>query len=316
MGPGDRVWTSPNSYVASANCARYCGAEVDFVDIDPLTLNMSVETLSDKLDQAARQGRLPKVLIPVHFSGQSCNMEAIGLLAKQYGFRVIEDASHAVGGEYLGAKIGSCRHSDIAVFSFHPVKIVTTGEGGAALTNDPALAERLRLLRSHGVTRDSRFMSGEGDDPWYYEQVDLGYNYRMTDMQAALGTSQLDRIEHFITRRHMLADLYDHKLQGLPLTRPTRSLEGRSALHLYVVQFDDPARRRPVFDALVAERIHANVHYIPIHLQPYYRVRGFQPGDFPVAEDYYARALTLPMHPGLNEADIDRIVDALRDALR
>jgi UDP-4-amino-4,6-dideoxy-N-acetyl-beta-L-altrosamine transaminase len=316
VGPGDIVWTSANSFVASANCALYCGAEPDFVDIDPVTLNMSVEALAAKLKQAAREDRLPKVVIPVHFSGESCAMDAIGRMAHQYGFRVIEDASHAVGGNYRGDPIGACKHSDITVFSFHPVKIVTTGEGGAALTNDSSLADRLRLLRSHGVTRDPRFMAGEGDGPWYYEQIDLGFNYRMTDIQAALGASQLGRIEQFIARRHELADLYDRLLEGLPLRRPVRSPDSRSALHLYVIQLANRAIRGAVFEALASEQIQANVHYIPIHLQPYYRARGFAPGDFPVVEAYHERALTLPLHPALSDADVERIVSVTRRALR
>lgn len=315
VGPGDSVWTSPNSFVASANCALYCGASVDFVDIDPLTLNMSADALAAKLEAAEAAGTLPKVVIPVHFAGQSCDMAAIGALAKRYGFRVIEDASHAVGGSYRGTRVGACEHSDITVFSFHPVKIVTTAEGGAALTNDADLASRVAMLRSHGITRDPALMEDENEGGWYYQQVALGYNYRLTDLQAALGTSQLTRIDRFLAQRHAIADLYDARLAHLPMTLPVRFNDSVSALHLYPIQLHDPAKRRAVFDALRAEKIGVNVHYIPIHLQPYYRRLGFKAGDFPVAENYYARAITLPMHPQLGEAEIDRIVGALERAL-
>lgn len=311
VGPGDVVWTSPNSFVASANCGLYCGAAVDFVDIDPVTFNMSVDALAEKLAAAEAAGNLPKVVIPVHFAGQSCAMEEIGRLASRYGFKVVEDASHAVGGRYGNAMIGACAFSDIAVFSFHPVKIITTGEGGAALTRDPELGRRLALLRSHGVTRDPELMAGPSEGGWYYEQVELGYNYRMTDIQAALGASQLTRIDEFVTRRHALADQYDVRLAGLPLACPTRSDEGRSALHLYVIQLADAGRRRAVFDGLRAARIGVNVHYIPIHLQPYYQKLGFRRGDFPVAEDYYSRAISIPMHPQLDAEGIDRVAGTL-----
>jgi UDP-4-amino-4,6-dideoxy-N-acetyl-beta-L-altrosamine transaminase len=315
VGPGDVVWTSPISYVASANCALYCGAEADFVDIDPVTFNMSADALEAKLIAAKAAGRLPKVVIPVHFAGQPCDMGRIGALAGRYGFRVIEDASHAVGAMLGNTPIGACANSDIAVFSFHPVKIVTTGEGGAALTRDPVLAERLELLRSHGVTRREALMSGPSEGDWYYEQVALGFNYRLTDIQAALGTSQLARLDTYLRRRHEIGALYDARLADLPLTTPTR-LPGRySAFHLYVVELDDQARRRPVFDALRAANIGVNVHYIPIHLQPFYRALGFEPGDFPNSEAYYARAITLPLHPQMTEADVDRVAACLAEAL-
>ncbi|HTU12660.1 MAG TPA: UDP-4-amino-4,6-dideoxy-N-acetyl-beta-L-altrosamine transaminase [Allosphingosinicella sp.] len=316
VGPGDVVWTSPNSFVASANCALYCGADADFVDIDPATFNMSADALEAKLAAAeAAGGRLPKVVIPVHFAGQPCDMGRIGALARRYGFRVIEDASHAVGAMLGNTPIGGCADSDIAVFSFHPVKIVTTGEGGAAMTRDPVLAERLELLRSHGVTRREDLMSGPPEGPWYYEQVALGFNYRMTDIQAALGASQLERLEGYLRRRHELGALYDERLAGLPLTTPLRVGGRFSAFHLYVIQLDDPALRRPVFEALRGANIGANVHYIPIHLQPYYRALGFGPGDFPNAEAYYARAITLPLHPQMSDGDVDRVADCLREAL-
>jgi UDP-4-amino-4,6-dideoxy-N-acetyl-beta-L-altrosamine transaminase len=315
LGPGDLAWTSPNSFVASANCALYCGADVDFVDIDPVSLNLSVEALEAKLVRAEAAGRLPKVVIPVHFAGQSCDMAAIGALARRYGFRVIEDASHAVGGTIDGASVGACAHSDITVFSFHPVKIVTTGEGGAALTRDPELANRLELLRSHGITRRADQLTQAGSGPWHYEQLVLGFNYRMTDIQATLGSSQLGRIENYLRRRHELADLYDAGLEGFALTRPVR-LPGRySALHLYVVQLNDPDKRTAVFEALRQANIGVNVHYIPIHLQPYYRQQGFGPGDFPKAEDYYARAITLPLHPRMSDADVERVIECLAEAM-
>lgn len=315
VGPGDKVWTSANSFVASANCALYCGAQVDFVDIDPISFNMSVEALDAKLLDAASAGALPKVVIPVHFAGQSCDMKAIGALSKRFGFRVIEDASHAVGGRYLGSMVGACQYSDITVFSFHPVKIVTTAEGGAALTNDSELAGRLRLLRSHGITRDPDLMDSPSQGAWYYQQTTLGYNYRMTDMQAALGASQLTRIEAFLDRRHAIADTYDQLLDGLPIRRPVRLANGRSALHLYVIQVDDESRRKVVFDSLRADGIGVNVHYIPIHLQPYYRALGFREGQFPFAEAYYRRAISLPMHPKLSSDDVQRVVRSLETSL-
>ena len=316
VGPGDRVWTSPNSFVASANCAFYCGATVDFVDIEPDSRNMSANALGAKLAAAEHAGALPKVVIPVHFAGQSCDMRAIHVLAQRYGFRLIEDASHAIGARYGDAMVGGCAYSDIAIFSFHPVKIITTGEGGAALTRDPALAEALLDLRSHGITRDPARLQAPDPGPWYYEQQALGFNYRMTDMQAALGSSQLPRITDFIARRHAIADLYDARLADLPLAPPTRDAAmGLSALHLYPVRLDDPARRRAVFEAMRAARIGVNVHYIPIHLQPYYRALGFSPGDFPQAEAYYAGAISLPLHPQLSEGDVARVFATLERAL-
>lgn len=314
-GPGDTVWTSPNSFVASSNCALYCGARVDFVDIDPVSLNMSVSKLAGKLEAAKRDGTLPKIVIPVHFAGEPADMAEIGALAKQYGFRVIEDASHAIGGSYGAKMIGACEHSDIAVFSFHPVKIVTTAEGGATMTNDPDLAATLARLRTHGITRNAAEMSGESEGAWYYQQIDLGLNYRMTDMQAALGASQMDRLAEFIDRRHCIADRYDTGLAGLPLRTPVRAPGRRSGLHLYPVQLDDASRRKAVFDGMRAAAIGVNIHYIPIHTQPFYLQQGFRPGDFPAAEDYYARALSLPMFPTLTDADQDRVIATLADLL-
>lgn len=319
LGPGDWLWTSPNTFVASANCGRYCGASVDFVDIDPRTYNMSVGALETKLAEAQRTGRLPKIVVPVHFAGQSCDMRTIRALAEKYEFRIIEDASHAVGGRYLDEAVGNCRYSDIAVFSFHPVKIITTGEGGMALTNDSDLATRMSRLRTHGVTRDAAQMDGRSEGPWYYEQVELGLNYRMTDLQAALGSSQLRRLEAFVARRHELAERYDRLLADLPLIRPWQHPDALSAWHLYVVQLDSTRTersRRDVFDALRAAGIGVNVHYIPVHRQPYYRRLGTASGEFPEADAYYQRALSLPLYTGLTEAGQDRVVAALADALR
>lgn len=311
LGPGDRLWTSPNTFVASANCALYCGAEVDFVDIDPVTYNLCPERLAEKLAAAAASGRLPKVLVPVHFAGQVCDMARIGALARQYGVKVIEDASHAIGATYGGAPVGNCAHSDVTVFSFHPVKIITTAEGGMLLTRDAQLAERLRLSRSHGITRDPGQMKAVSEGAWYYEQVDLGYNYRMTDLQAALGMSQMLRLQSFIQHRVALAARYDRLLAPLPLVLPQQSAQQQAAWHLYVVQVP-PGRRRKVFDAMRAANIGVNVHYIPVHLQPHYRRLGFKPGDCPVAEGYYERALTLPLHSELTNGEQDHVIAMLQ----
>ncbi len=315
VGSGDLVWTSPVTFVASANCALYCGADVDFVDIDPVSYNMSVEALSEKLRAAKAAGRLPKVVIPVHLTGQSCDMAEIGALAKEYGFKVIEDASHAIGGAYAGRPVGTCDHSDIAVFSFHPVKIVTTAEGGLAVTQDKTIADRMALLRSHGITRDEALMSEPSHGPWYYQQIDLGFNYRMTEMQAALGVSQMTRLDAFVARRHEIADIFDFRLDGLPLDTPKRLLGRHSALHLYVVNLHDTALHRAVFETLRDAGILINLHYIPVHLQPYYRQRGFKAGDFPNAEAYYARAISLPMFPDMTEAQIDEVTDTMHRVL-
>lgn len=315
LGPGDRLWTSPNTFLASANAGVYCGAEVDFVDIDPRTYNMSVEALRTKLERAARVGRLPRVVVPVHFAGQSCEMAPIGELARRYGFRVIEDASHAIGAAYRGAPVGRCDFADIAVFSFHPVKIVTSGEGGVATTRDPELAGRMRLARSHGMTRDPAQMTHAPEGPWDYEQIALGYNYRITDIQAALGASQMKRISDFVARRREIAERYDREFEGLPLVRPRQHSDTASAWHLYVVLVD-PERRRRVFEGLRAAGIGVNVHYIPVHTQPFYRERfGFAAGDFPNAEAYYARAISLPMYAALTDAQQSRVVDAVRRVL-
>jgi UDP-4-amino-4,6-dideoxy-N-acetyl-beta-L-altrosamine transaminase len=318
LRPGDRLWTVPNTFVASANCGRYCSADVDFVDIDPRTYNLSTSALATKLEEAERSGTLPKVLVPVHFAGQSCDMIGIHALAQRYGIRIIEDASHAIGGRYRGAAIGGCAYSDITVFSFHPVKIITTGEGGMALTNDRELAARMRLLRTHGITREPDRMEGCDDGSWYYEQLDLGFNYRMTDFQAALGLSQHDRLDEFISRRRQIASTYDERLAGLPLILPFQHPDTESAFHLYVVQIDSdstPISRRTVFERLRNAGIGVNVHYIPVHTQPYYRCRGFRLGQYPEAEKYYSRAISIPMYAALETSAIDRVTAALREAL-
>jgi UDP-4-amino-4,6-dideoxy-N-acetyl-beta-L-altrosamine transaminase len=319
VGPGDVVWTTPITFVASANCARYCGATVDFVDIDPLTFNMCPQNLEEKLERAEREGRLPKVVIPVHMTGQPCDMAMIAELSSKYGFAVIEDASHAIGARYRESVIGDCRYSDIVVFSFHPVKIITTAEGGMAVTNSPELAQKMMTLRSHGITRDASLWARLDEGPWYYEQQSLGFNYRMTDMQAALGTSQFARLAPWLQRRHELADLYDQKLAELPLTLPVRHSYAYSALHLYVVQVD-PARttvtRRELFEGMRAAGIGVNVHYIPVHLQPDYTRLGFAEGQFPQSERYYRHCLSLPMFADLSESDLDYVVDRMETLLK
>ena len=314
LGPGDWLWTSPITFVASANCALYCGASVGFVDIDPDTYNLSIEDLERRLEAAEREGRLPKIVVPVHLCGQSCDMSAIADLAKRYQFRVIEDASHAIGGKYRNGLVGNCRYSDITIFSFHPVKIVTTAEGGMALTNDEALAAKMALLRSHGITRDPSQMDQDPEGAWYYQQIDLGFNYRMTEMQAALGVSQMDRIETYVARRHAIARRYDALLQDMPVVRPMQTADAYSAYHLYPVRVP-PADRLRVFERLREAGIGVNVHYIPVHLQPYYRAMGFEPGDYPEAERYYAEAISLPLYPTMSEAQQDQVVAALRSAV-
>lgn len=319
LGPADILWTSPNTFVASANCALYCGASVDFVDIDPHSYNMSVSALAEKLRVAERAGKLPRIVVPVHFGGQACAMAEVAELAARYGFRIIEDASHAVGGEYRGERIGNCRYSDVAVFSFHPVKIMTTAEGGMLLTNDRGLYDKLRRLRTHGITREAREMAnGRAEGGWYYEQIDLGYNYRMTDIQAALGITQLRRLDRFLTRRRELAARYDLLLADLPLTRPWQHPDSRSSFHLYPIRLDlvrIGKTRGQIFDELRAGGIGVHVHYIPVHRQPFYRYRGFNAGDFPVAESYYEQALSLPLHYRLTNSDQDRVVGCLRRAI-
>ncbi|MDF1827351.1 MAG: UDP-4-amino-4,6-dideoxy-N-acetyl-beta-L-altrosamine transaminase [Legionellaceae bacterium] len=319
LGAGDWLWTSPNTFVASANCGLYCGAQIDFVDIDPQTYNMSVQALSEKLEQAEIHGKLPKVIIPVHFAGQSCDMEAIHKLSKRYGFKIIEDASHAIGGLYKNLPIGCGRYGDITVFSFHPVKLITTGEGGMAVTNSSEFAERMVLLRSHGITRDPKKMANIVQGEWYYEQVELGLNYRMTDMQAALGLSQLERLDNFVRQRHQFASVYNIELTGLPLLLPFQHQDVYSAFHLYVVQLEENSNyiggRDKLFNQLRQAGIGVNVHYIPVHTQPYYQALGFQSGQFSEAEKYYERAITLPLYPGLEETELSQVVELLRSEL-
>ncbi|MGR7920564.1 UDP-4-amino-4,6-dideoxy-N-acetyl-beta-L-altrosamine transaminase [Zobellella denitrificans] len=318
LGPGDWLWTTPITFVASANCGLYCDAQVDFVDIDPRTYNLCPRALATKLEVAEREGRLPKVLVAVHLCGQPCDMQAIHALSQRYGFKIIEDASHAIGGKYQGEYIGNGRYSDITVFSFHPVKIITTAEGGMALTNDDMLAHRMGLLRSHGITRDTAQMTYEPDGPWYYQQVDLGFNYRMTELQAALGVSQMERLDAYVARRHQLSKRYDELLADLPLTTPWQHPDGYSGLHLYVIrlQLEHIGKtHREVFEALRAGGIGVNLHYIPVHTQPYYQQMGFAAGDFPQAEHYYREAISLPMFQGLTEQQQDEVVTVLRRVL-
>ena len=318
LGPGDWLWTTPITFVASANCGLYCGAQVDFVDIDPRTYNLCPQALKRKLEQAERAGRLPKVLVAVHLCGQPCDMAAIHALSQRYGFKVIEDASHAIGGKYRGEFIGNCLYSDITVFSFHPVKIITTAEGGMALTNHAELANKMALLRSHGITRDQAQMTQEADGPWYYQQIDLGFNYRMTELQAALGVSQIQRLDQYVARRHQLAQRYDELLKALPVTTPWQHPDSYSGLHLYVIrlQLNKMARtHRQVFEALRELGIGVNLHYIPVHTQPYYQRMGFKPDDFPEALRYYAEAISLPMFQTMTEAQQDEVVAAVHKAV-
>lgn len=319
IGKGDMVWTSPITFVASANCALYCGAQIDFVDIDPLTYNLSVERLGEKLAKADKGGRLPKAVIPVHLSGQPCDMAAIDLLARQYGFKVIEDAAHAIGGLYKGEPIGNCRYSDITVFSFHPVKIVTTGEGGMALSNDADIDRNLRLLRSHGITNDaSRAAPRAQSEIWNYQQIGLGFNYRMTDIQAALGLSQVGRLEEYIAKRHAIAERYDELLSKLPVVTPAQSPDAYSSYHLYVIRLklrEITKSHRQVYDAMHTEGILVNLHYIPVYRQPYFESMGFATGYCREAESYFSEALSLPMYSGLSEGDQIEVVRALRNAL-
>ena len=318
LSKGDWLWTSPNSFVASANCGLYCGAKVDFVDIDTKTYNLSTEELEIKLIQARKNNKLPKIVIPVHFAGQSCNMKKIHALGQEYGFKIIEDASHAIGGKYLDEPIGGCQYSDITVFSFHPVKIITTAEGGLATTNDKELSERMQLFRSHGVTRDPELMTKEAEGSWYYQQVDLGFNYRMTELQAALGVSQTQRLNEFVARRHVLQKRYDSLLSGLPIIRPYQDKHSFSALHLYPIQIDlnkVSKNREQIFDELRETGVGVNVHYIPIHTQPYYRQLGFKDGEFPNSESYYKAALSLPLYSGMSFQEQDKVVEFVTKVL-
>lgn len=315
LGEGDVLWTSPITFTASANCGRYCGADVDFVDIDDKTYNMSVAELRHKLETAVKK---PKVVIPVHLAGQSCDMEAIKALADEYGFKIIEDASHATGADYKNTKVGSCRYSDMTVFSFHPVKIVTTGEGGVVLTNNKELYEKLKLYRSHGITRDSDLMIQEADGPWYYQQIELGFNYRMTDMQAALGCSQMDSLDEFVARRRYLVKRYNEKLKNLPLRTPYQDEATNPSWHIYIIRVDFTKvklSKKEIFARMRDRGIVLNLHYIPVHTQPYYQKLGFQKGDFPVSEKYYEEAITLPLYYDLTDEQQDEVIEALKEVL-
>ena len=311
LRPGDSLWTVPNTFVASANCALYCGANVDFVDIDPKTSNMSVELLESKLMASKKSGLLPKIVIPVHLTGEPCDMAAIKRLSNKYGFKIIEDASHAIGGKYHDKPVGSCEYSDITVFSFQPVKIVTTGEGGAALTNSAELDQKLKLLRSHGITRDSAQMQYPKDEAWYYEQIDLGFNYRMTDIHAALGVSQLGRLHEYVESRHSIAARYDQEFKGTKLQTPYRNPINKSGLHLYVIQVE-PSKHKHIFLKLRKSNIGVNLHYIPVHTQPYYQQLGFAWGDFPNSEDYYRKAISLPMFPTLTQNEQSYVIETVK----
>lgn len=318
VGKGDVVWTSPITFVASSNCALYCGAEIDFVDIDAKTYNLSIEKLKKKLIEAKKIGKLPKVVIPVHLCGQPCDMEKIYSLSQEYGFKIIEDASHAIGGKYQDQYIGSCQYSDITIFSFHPVKIITTAEGGMAVTNSSELAQKMDLLRSHGITRNTELMTKESDGPWYYQQIDLGFNYRMTELQAALGLSQMHRLEQFVTRRHEIAQQYNQLFAELPVVLPYQLENTYSGLHLYVIRLKLNKLQKThqeIFIELREKGLGVNVHYIPVHTQPYYEQLGFKQGDFPEAEQYYASAISLPMYPDLTDEQIQYIYSTLKETL-
>jgi len=318
LGPGDILWTTPNTFVASSNCALYCGAGVDFVDIDPVTYNLCPIRLEEKLVAAEKSGKLPKIVVPVHLTGQPCDMAAIHALRQKFGFKIIEDASHAIGAKYKGEFVGCGRHSDITIFSFHPVKIITTAEGGMAVTNNHQLAVRMGLFRSHGITRDPNLMTQPMDGSWYYQQVELGYNYRMTDIQAALGVSQMTRLTPYVERRRAIAERYDRLLADLPLQLPWQHPDSFSAYHLYVIRLQLERMERThvqVFDALRAEDILVNLHYIPVHTQPYYQRMGFKVGDYPQAEKYYREAISIPIHASLSETEQDIVIAALRRAM-
>ena len=319
LNQGDIVWTSPNSFVASANCALFCGAYVDFVDIDPKTYNLSVDLLEEKLIEANQKNKLPKIIIPVHFAGQSCDMERIHELSKRYGFKILEDASHAVGGKYKSLPVGNCHYSDITVFSFHPVKIITTAEGGMAVTKPKKLINKMRLIRSHGVTRDEKLIRKKKYLPYYYEQVELGFNYRMTELQAALGLSQLNRLDDFVSRRHQIKKRYDLTLQNEYLTKPFQNINCYSSMHLYPIKINSAEcskSRDEVFLKLRQEGVGVNVHYIPIHTQPFYKSLGFKEGDFPNSEDYFKNALSIPIFSSMNFNEQDKVIESLINILK
>lgn len=313
---GDIVWTSPISFVASANAARYCGANVDFVDIDQGTLNICPLALKQKMRHASELGDLPKVLILVHMGGQPTHLQEISEICKHYGVKVVEDASHALGARYGATLIGDCFYSDLTVFSFHAIKIITTGEGGAICSKDPLLVERARLFRSHGITRDPERMVFAQGDPWYYEQLELGFNYRMTEIQAALGIAQLEKLEKFIKKRRKIAKAYNEAFVDLPIEMPIETAGSRSAYHLYIIKTKDVVERRALYDFCLDKAIRLNVHYYPIHLQPYYRNQGFKVGDFPVSEEVYGRIISLPMYAGLSGQDQSRVIDVIQEFYR
>ena len=319
LGPGDWLWTSPNTFVASANCGRYCGANIDFIDIDAKTYNISVDALSDKLIQAEKSGKLPKIVVPVHFAGQPCDMPAIHELSKHYGFKIIEDASHAIGSSYNQIKVGSCTHSDITVFSFHPVKIITTAEGGMALTNDKDVADKIYRLRTHGITKDEIKMEERPkDEIWNYQQIDLGFNYRMNDIQAALGLSQMKRLDKYVKRRQEIAKHYDNALKKLPLVIPWQSPSNYSSYHLYTILIKKnltQKTQRQVYDELIKKNIGVNLHYIPVHRQPYYENLGFKKNNFPQAENFHREVLSIPIHPSLKEEQQSYVIETLKGIL-
>tara|TARA_B100001057_G_scaffold500351_1_gene614929 strand:- start:3464 stop:4621 length:1158 start_codon:yes stop_codon:yes gene_type:complete len=315
---GDKLWTSPNSFVASANCGLYCGAEVDFVDIDPLTYNLCPIKLEKKLEKAKKKNNLPKIVIPVHFAGQSCDMKKIFFLSKKYGFKIIEDASHAIGGKYHNKNVGGCHYSDITVFSFHPVKIITTSEGGAATTNNKEIYKKLNLLRTHGITRDSKLMKKKNEGDWYYQQIDLGFNYRMNDIQAALGISQMNHLDEFVMKRNKLKKRYDTLLEKLPILLPHTLIDAKSTFHLYPIQIDrnkSSFSRLKLFKELRKKKIGVNIHYIPIHTQPYFLNMGFRKGDYPVAETFYQNSITLPLFPKMTIKEQDEVINSLKSIL-
>ena len=319
LGKGDCLWTTPVTFVASANCGLYCGAEVDFVDIDPRTYNMSVDALEEKLLLAEKTFALPKVVVVVHLCGQPCDMEQIYRLSQKFGFNIIEDASHAIGGRYKNEAIGACRYSDITVFSFHPVKIITTGEGGMALTNNKRLAEKMELFRSHGITRDAERMTQDPDGSWYYQQIDLGFNYRMTELQAALGVSQMSRLDEYVQKRHLLAEQYNRALADLPLTLPWQHPDSYSGMHLYVIRLElekISSTHKEIFESLRQLGIGVNLHYIPVHTQPYYQKKGFKFGDYPEAECYYREAISIPLYHGMTTGQQETVISALHEILK
>jgi UDP-4-amino-4,6-dideoxy-N-acetyl-beta-L-altrosamine transaminase len=316
LGEGDWLWTSPITFVASANCGLYCGAQIDFVDIDPITYNLCPKALEAKLVVAEREGNLPKVLVAVHLCGQPCDMYSIHALSKRYGFKIIEDASHAIGASYCGENIGNCRYSDITVFSFHPVKIITTAEGGMAVTNNNQFADKMKLYRSHGITRDQHLMTHETDGPWYYQQIDIGFNYRMSELHGALGVSQMQRIDNFITRRKSIAKRYDWLLKDIAVKTPWQHPDGKSSFHLYVIRLQLEKlqhTKRHIFEFLQTQGIGVNVHYIPVHTQPFFQKMGFKSTDFPEAEKYYNEAISLPIYQGMSDKQQNFIVEKLAE---